>query len=226
MPRSRFAPLVSVITATYNRAAFLPDALRSVRQQSLRDWEHIIIDDGSTDDTPQLMGEAASDPRIVYRRTANRGQPAALNLGLETARAPLVAFLDSDDEYKPDHLALLTRTLREDDLDFVLASFELIVCNEDPDPRVTDFYHPDRSISVREIECITGVLFGKKAAFDALGGFREMKFADTDLLERMKAAGYRWTRLTRPTYRYYFGRAADSLAIEQSRRDRGQDRSS
>ncbi|NIR44947.1 MAG: glycosyltransferase family 2 protein, partial [Gemmatimonadetes bacterium] len=106
-------------------------------------------------------------PRVVVRRTANRGQPAALNLGLGIARAPLVAFLDSDDEYEPDHLSLLVGSLHEDDLDFVLASFELIVCSDDPEPRVADFYHPDRSIPVREIECITGVLFGKKAVFDA-----------------------------------------------------------
>ncbi len=101
--------------------------------------------------------------------------------------------------------------------DFLLARFELVVYSDDPDPKVTDFYNPDRKIPVREIECITGVLFGRREVFRALGGFRPVRFADTDLLERLKAAGYAWKRVSATTYRYHFGRCPDSLATSQSR---------
>ncbi len=210
-------PAVSVITATFNRAQVLPGALRSVLRQELSDFEYLIVDDGSSDRTIDALRPFLDDPRIRYMKTANQGQPAALNLGLRSARAPLVAFLDSDDEYKPTHLSLLTRELRSGDYDFLLGSFELIVCSGGPEPQVTDFYNQGRRIPVREIECITGVLFGRRDVFLELGGFRDMAFSDTDLFQRTQQAGYRWKRLDVPTYRYFFGRCADSLAKFQSR---------
>lgn len=216
---SRIGPEVSVITPTYNRAAILPHAIRSVLYQDMPNFEHIIVDDGSDDDTPAVVRLFASERRLRYLRTPNRGQPSALNLGLHAARGPLVAFLDSDDEYEPNHLSLLSRELRQNACDFVLGRFTVVDCSDDPDPTVADFYNPGRHISIHEIECITGVLFGWRDVFLAMGGFRDRKFADTDLLQRMRAAGYSEGRGTSPTYRYYFGRCADSLAIRESAED-------
>ncbi len=209
-------PRVSVITATYNRGHLLPGAIRSVLGQTLSDLEHIIVDDGSGDGTGDVVDSLSGDPRIRYERTPHRGAPAALNLGLKLAKAPLVAFLDSDDEYKPEHLALLSGELRAGDFDFLLGRFEIITPDDEPNPEVADFYRPGHLISVHEIECITGVLFGKRDVFLEVGGFRDLRFADTDLFQRLRWAGYRWKRLETPTYRYYFDRAGDSLAARES----------
>ncbi len=208
--------MVTIVTATYNRAEFLPGAIRSVLAQDQPAFEYLIVDDGSTDQTPEVVRPYLADSRIRYLRTANQGQPRALNLGLRHAAAEVVGFLDSDDELKPDHLSRLSRELRAGGYDFLLGSFELIVPDGGPEPLVTDFYNRERKIPVREIECITGVLFGRREVFRALGGFRDTVFSDTDLFQRLREAGYRWKRVEVPTYRYHFGRSKDSMAIRES----------
>ncbi len=216
MSGSDRSPVATIITATYNRAELLGGAIRSVLNQDLPAFEYLIVDDGSTDQTPEVVHPYLVDPRVRYLRASNQGQPRALNLGLRHASAELVGFLDSDDELKSDHLSRLRRELKAGGYDFLLGRFELIVPAGGPEPRVTDFYNRERTIPVREIECITGVLFGRREVFQAVGGFRDVPFSDTDLFQRLREAGYRWTRVDSPTYRYYFGRSRDSLAIRQS----------
>ena len=98
-------PTVSVIVPTYNRAPLLPRALNSITSQSFGDFEVLVIDDGSADDTPALMA-ALDDERIRYlRQSRNAGVSAARNRGLREARGRLIAFLDSDDEWLPELLA-------------------------------------------------------------------------------------------------------------------------
>lgn len=99
-------PLVSIITPVLNAVEFLPDALRSVRNQTLGAWEHILIDDGSTDGSLDLMEQAlGSDSRLRLLRTRVRSGPAkARNLGLDCARGKYVAFLDADDAWLPQKL--------------------------------------------------------------------------------------------------------------------------
>ncbi len=210
------SPVATIITATYNRAELLGGAIRSVLNQDLPAFEYLIVDDGSTDQTPEVVHPYLVDPRVRYLRASNQGQPRALNLGLRHASAELVGFLDSDDELKSDHLSRLRRELKAGGYDFLLGRFELIVPAGGPEPRVTDFYNRERTIPVRDIECITGALFGRREVFQAVGGFRDVPFSDTDLFQRLREAGYRWTRVDSPTYRYYFGRSRDSLAIRQS----------
>ena len=98
------SPLISVITPTYNRADVLGRAIRSLRSQTLGRYEHIIVDDGSSDDTRDIVA-AFGDNRIRYLALPERrGANTARNAGLDMARAPLVTFLDSDDEYRPHRL--------------------------------------------------------------------------------------------------------------------------
>ena len=211
--------MISVITATYNQAAFLEGAVRSLRGQDFPDWEHIIIDDGSTDDTPKILdrlaGQGGDAAKLRVFRTANRGQPAALNFALAQARGEQVAFLDSDDEYGPRHLSLLLETLGE--RDFALGRYILVNCSGDPRPRIADFYHPGREIDLAEVESGTGLLFGKREVFLRVGGFRPVRFSDTDLFNRLKAAGCSWSRAAEPSYRYFFGRMPDNMAARESR---------
>lgn len=117
-------PDVAVIMPVYNRAAVIVGAIQSVLQQTFTDFELIIADDGSTDDTVQVV-EAIQDPRItILRAERNLGSNAARNRGIKAARAPLIAFLDSDDAYLPNKLALVVRTFAErPELDVLLDSF-------------------------------------------------------------------------------------------------------
>ncbi|MCE2469886.1 MAG: glycosyltransferase family 2 protein [Dehalococcoidia bacterium] len=99
------APRVSVIIPTHNRAALLPRAVDSVLAQTYDDFELLIVDDCSTDDTPAVVA-AFADPRVrALRHDANRGQSAAVNTGLAEARGEYAAFLDDDDEFTLDNLA-------------------------------------------------------------------------------------------------------------------------
>jgi glycosyltransferase involved in cell wall biosynthesis len=96
---------VSVVITCYNYARFLPDAVESVLGQTFRDLEVILVDDGSTDDTPQVVMRWGDEPRFRYVRQENAGQAAAKNLGIRLAREPLVAFLDADDRWDLSKLA-------------------------------------------------------------------------------------------------------------------------
>ena len=98
-------PDVSVIVPCFNQARFLVDAVESVRSQTMRNWECVIIDDGSTDDTSTVARSlAASDPRLVVLNQPNRGLSGARNAGLSQARGRYVQFLDADDLITPSKL--------------------------------------------------------------------------------------------------------------------------
>src|SRR4051812_24472999 len=96
--------LVSIIIPTYNRAAYLGAAIASVRAQTFADWELIVVDDGSTDETAAMLDEL-SDPRIRVLRIGHSGSESITrNAGLRLAEGEWVAFLDSDDLWVPEKL--------------------------------------------------------------------------------------------------------------------------
>jgi glycosyltransferase involved in cell wall biosynthesis len=97
---------VSVVVPTYNRADLLPRAMDSVLDQTYGDLELVVVDDGSTDDTGTVV-EGYDDPRVRYvAHETNRGANVARNTGIEAADGEYVAFLDSDDEWRPRKLEL------------------------------------------------------------------------------------------------------------------------
>ena len=105
--RGLFMPLVSIITPVFNAARWLPETFATVRAQTLTDWEQILVDDGSTDDSLAMAeAVAAEDPRFRVLRTSSNGGPSlARNLALEAARGRFIAFLDADDLWYPEKLA-------------------------------------------------------------------------------------------------------------------------
>src|SRR2546423_1634887 len=99
------APVVSVVIPTFNYGHFIGETLRSVQGQTLQQWECIVVDDGSTDNTAAVVGEiSARDPRVKYLRQEKRGQQAAKNAGARRAIGQYVQFLDSDDLIEPEKL--------------------------------------------------------------------------------------------------------------------------
>lgn len=108
--RDAHAPSVSVVLPTYQRRGLVGRAIASVLAQTRRDFELIVIDDGSTDGTGEAI--AALGDTVRYEWQPNNGVAAARNAGIRLARAPLVAFIDSDNQWLPDHLAVVMEVLR------------------------------------------------------------------------------------------------------------------
>lgn len=106
--------LVSIIVPVYNRQDYLPDCIQAIQAQSHQNYEIILIDDGSTDNTPQICKELAqSDSRVVLLTGKHAGVSAARNLGLDAAMGTYVFFLDSDDAIHPLLLETLVRGMQE-----------------------------------------------------------------------------------------------------------------
>lgn len=98
-------PRVSIIMATYNRAALLPKAVESVRAQTFRDWELIVIDDASSDDTPEVLAALKkNEPRLaaVLRNDQNLGISKTYNKGFRAAKGEYIAMIDDDDAWIPE----------------------------------------------------------------------------------------------------------------------------
>ena len=103
MKRNSTKPLVSVIIPTFNRGWILKEAIDSVLDQEFDDYELIIVDDGSTDDTREILDSYGED--IIVLRQSNKGVSAARNRGITEATGQLIAFLDSDDFWLPEKLS-------------------------------------------------------------------------------------------------------------------------
>ena len=101
-------PLVSIIIPTYNRAAKIEKAIRSIQAQTWTDWELIVSDDGSKDNTAEVVARfSKEDARIKYiRHDPNKGAQVARNAGIRAAKGEWIAFLDSDDEWLPESLKM------------------------------------------------------------------------------------------------------------------------
>jgi glycosyltransferase involved in cell wall biosynthesis len=97
--------LVSVVTATYNMAGYLAETIDSILAQDYPHVESVVVDDGSTDNTPQVLARYDGNPRVRVIRQANAGQTVAKNRGIAEARGEFVAFCDGDDTWRVDKLS-------------------------------------------------------------------------------------------------------------------------
>jgi len=105
------SPTFSIIVPTFNRADHLPVAIDSVIAQSRPDWELILVDDGSTDNTKEVIGHYSKEQRIRYHYQENRELNGARNTGTRLARGTYCCFLDDDDYYNINHLEALTQAI-------------------------------------------------------------------------------------------------------------------
>ncbi len=194
-------PFFSVIICTFNRARLLQRAVRSLISQSETDWEAVIVDDGSTDNTHQeLIRFAVTDARIKFlQNETNSGLSISRNIGVRNARGRYVTFLDSDDEYKPDHLATRKAMLEKDDSVRFLHGGATVV----GDPFVIDKDDFSRTIHINE--CVLGGTFVvRRDVFEEIEGFEDVGYAeDTLFFERAAAAGVKMQSTDHPSYIYY-----------------------
>ena len=163
---------VSVIIPTYNRAAYLREALASVFRQSLAPWEVIVVDDGSTDETYQVIQE--SPGAIRFYRQAHQGVATARNLGLEKATGDLVAWLDSDDLWEPTFLATVVSLLAQDRaLDGAYTGITLIDSDGAPLGTSTRLEPPEELHNALVRDCFLAApsVVARKKCYDQAGGF-------------------------------------------------------
>lgn len=168
MNQNLHRPLVSVIMPAYNAAEFLEEAVASVRAQTVTDWELLVIDDCSTDDTRRILERiAAGDPRVrLLRNSENLGAAGSRNRGLEIFRGKYVAMLDSDDYWYPTMLQKMLNKAEETGADIIYCAYELV--DEEGRKVCSDFRVPDAT-SFREsivrsvITCSTVLVTGELA---------------------------------------------------------------
>jgi glycosyltransferase involved in cell wall biosynthesis len=189
-------PDISVVLATYNRRHSLPRAVASVLAQDGANFELIIVDDASTDDTGFYLA-TLHDPRIrVITAERNAGPSAARNLGIEAARGGVIAFLDSDDAYRPRRLTAALKPFRDAEIVCVLSSSVIITTKDAPrEARI-----PTLKLSAAAFEWAltcdlfpvesSGMTVRRETAL-AVGGFcRDLRFAeDRELLIRLARHG-------------------------------------
>lgn len=202
--RRMTTPLFSILLPTYNRARLLDRALSSVLAQTEQAWELLVTDDGSTDGTwPSLCDWRRSDHRITCWRHANRGQSGSRNRMIEHARAPWVAFLDSDDEFEPQHLARHRAAIESaPEIDLWVSPVRVV-----GNPLVPCARRPGRMIHIDR--CIgVGMLVVRRDLLLAAGGFPELDYAEESaLMRRLRTHGLRQRRLSERTYVYHRGHA-------------------
>ena len=177
------APLVSVITPVYNGERYLREALASLFAQDYEPFEAIVVDDGSTDDTPAI----AQQFPVRYVRQENRGAAAARNTGIEQAQGDLVAWLDADDIIVPSKLRLQATYLSEHPgVGCVLGRQEIMLEGVEP----PEWLQRDRLYGDLDgIPLVSAML--RRAVLEDLGGFdQSFGFAeDRDLFVRMRERG-------------------------------------
>jgi len=196
-------PKVSVIMPTYNRANFIGEAIRSVLIQDLKDWELIIIDDGSIDDTKQIV-KTNKDPRIRYIYQKNKGRSAARNKAIAMAKGEYLAFLDSDDLFLAGKLKKQVEFLdKNKDFGMVYTS----AYNIDEKGKILDFvYRATQSGHIyKDVAFLLPVVIAlptvmaRKENIRSLHGFDQKmdRFEDTDMWRRM-AQKYRIYAMKEP----------------------------
>jgi glycosyltransferase involved in cell wall biosynthesis len=194
-----FAPSVSVIIATYNREKLLPRALDSLLKQTLHNWECIIVDDGSDDNTFAVVNEyLVKDQRFRYMKHGNKKPPLTFNSGIQASVGRFVTFLGSDDEYKDKHLQLrYDFMINNPKVDLIQGGVEIV-----GHPYVKDMKDLSKEIHISECK-VGGTFFGKREIFFELEGFRNLEYADDADFWKRAERKFNLTEVDYPTYIYY-----------------------
>ena len=218
-------PRISVVIPAYNDAALLPDAIASVRGQTCQDWEVIVVDDGSTDETAAVLRALRLElgDRLQVLVQENGGSAAARNRGVAAARGPYIAFLDADDRFTDSDKLMDQRRRLDDDADLgaVQGGWDRV----DASGTVLATVRPwERSPDLTLVDWLRwkpvklSALMIRTAWLERVGGLDESlrQSHDVDLMLRLSLAGCRfaWLRRSVVAYRLHGGNTTRNSEVQ------------
>ena len=192
-------PEISVIMAVYNRELVISRAINSLLKQTLNNWELIVVDDGSEDDSLKILEDYKSNYdkiRVVTQEHKNLSE--SRNRGIKTSIGNYITFLDSDDEILPRHLeARYNYMFNHPETDLIHGGITII-----GDAFVVDRNNKKKMISLYDC-VIGGTFFGKRIVFEQLGGFNNIPYSeDSEFFERASKS-FKVDKVIYPTYIYH-----------------------
>ena len=156
---------ISVIIPIYNCQKYLPECLQSLSNQSISDFETILVDDGSSDSSLEICETySLNKDKVKVIHTDNNGVSIARNIGLKNAKGELVVFIDADDVLEYNYLEILSQTIENNDVDLVCCGYKIF-------PSDTD------SVIEDKILCMNASEFG------------------TEVLNNIEIGGYLWNKI-------------------------------
>lgn len=199
--------MISVIVPAYNVEKYIADCLESITTQSYRDIEIIVVNDGSTDSTLEIINRhAAADPRIRVISQPNGGLSAARNVGLDAANGEWIAFVDGDDMLLPDALSHLLNIAEDTQADIVCGSF----IRQNSEPKLTN----SKIRCFSGVEAFKNILFQKhidhsacgklyrRSIFDSLRFTKGILYEDLDIAWYVFVPAKKVVSTSRPVYFY------------------------
>lgn len=187
-------PLISVVVPTYKRPVLVRRAIDSVRQQTYENIEILVVDDGPDDQTAAAV-TSVPDPRVtLIRHPANRGLPAARNTGIRAARGAFIAFLDDDDEWRPDKLQRQLGAMRR---------YDAVLCAAFSDGKVLR-YHARESITLDDL---------RRGSFDPSALLARSDVLRNVWFDETLRQGEDWDAFIRIAQRYTIGWLPEPLLL-------------
>jgi len=211
-------PKFSVIMPVYNDEKYVGKAIESVLQQTYRSFELIIVDDGSTDGTPDVLAEFEGNPKVKIIRQENGGTAVARNTGLRYARGEYIAFLDSDDFYTPDRLEVINRYIEKHRSGINCFATDVAVWNG---KKIVKYFSDGKICQLLKRGCTweNGMIFGSVVinakVFSEIGAFNEKYriLEDREMHYRLLANGYEIPFLKHCGYYYRRGQGTNKTNL-------------
>jgi glycosyltransferase involved in cell wall biosynthesis len=215
------APTVSVIVTSYNYGRYIAAALKSVRDQSFDDFECLVVDDGSTDDSIAVIQSFLPDARFRLIRLENGGVSRARNVGLDQARGRFFAFLDADDVWRPTKLERQLGRFSDDPSLGVVFTGRTLIDRDDVSQPSADLTPPEGDVVVplfrQNFVCFSSAMVKAEASV-RVGGFDERLGLAVDYDFWLRVAGcYRFAWVDEPLVAYRIGHGNNISARQRDR---------
>jgi glycosyltransferase involved in cell wall biosynthesis len=205
-----FKPVVSVVMASHNRAQYLNRSIDSLLSQTFKEWELLLLDDGSNDNTFEIINNyIENNENIRYFKHKRRKLAFTRNAGITASVGDYITFLDSDDEYDKNHLKFRINFMQgRPDVDLIHGGIQII-----GDPFVADKNNPSEKIHLEQC-VIGGTFFGRRKVFIESDGFLSFDYSeDSEFFDRTKEK-FAIQKVGYPTYIYHRD-AEDSITNQK-----------
>ncbi|MBD5226063.1 MAG: glycosyltransferase [Bacteroidales bacterium] len=219
------SPILSIIMPVYNMERYLAESVDSVLAQSFREWELILIDDGSTDSSPDMCDKYASlDSRVRVIHQKNAGQGVARNNGLSIAHGRYIGFVDSDDWIDPDMFSVMIKGLEQENCDMAVCGYYLdfIGRSKIKEPRAMTGVYDGATLMkegyldrvVQSIAC--DKIFRREIVEQGFSGRRY--FEDHAVMLHWFSKVNRWISISSPKYHYRMRRSGVTNGFSADKR--------